>query len=390
MANDYALDTDVAHLPVVIGKHYTLSFDLELDGTTGGTELFHASIAEFDAAGGYLGEGVGYNPTLPTDQTFHHYSVGYVPQHGTTAKIVIGFRPINPGFVSALVLDNVVLASIPQTNVTWGTPVNISGDSDVSTSGTLDRAYNFGNGPAATVNGVTFAAFAAGGVTATVGQTTLQALGDLSQGGLNACGCFASGVAPYAGLSAGYQELLGGGVFDWDNINHSYTLALDGLTTGKTYQIQIWSSDSSVYGAGSRNTTVIDGTGANSVTLSEGTGTDGSLGQYVIGTFTANSSEQVLTFNYASWAMDLMSAFQLRVLPSYATTPTNIVFSVSGGNPLHLTWPASHLGWIAQSNSVNLASAGSWFDIAGSASVTSLSIPINPTTPKVFYRLRLP
>jgi hypothetical protein len=73
-----------------------------------------------------------------------------------------------------------------------------------------------------------------------------------------------------------------------------------------------------------------------------------------------------------------------------SSTPTNIVFSVSGGNTLNLTWPGSHLGWFAQSNSVSLADTNYWFDIIGSDAVTNLSIPISPALPKVFYRLRLP
>jgi len=80
----------------------------------------------------------------------------------------------------------------------------------------------------------------------------------------------------------------------------------------------------------------------------------------------------------------------LQVVSSVNPTPTNIVFSVSGGTNLTLTWPASHMGWYAQSNSVSLASPSSWFDIPGSQTTTSLSITINPTLPEVFYRMRLP
>jgi hypothetical protein len=80
----------------------------------------------------------------------------------------------------------------------------------------------------------------------------------------------------------------------------------------------------------------------------------------------------------------------IAVTGGMASTPTNIVFSVSGGNTLHLTWPGSYLGWIAQSNSINLANTNYWFDIAGSASVTNLNIPISPSLPNVFYRLRHP
>ncbi|HEY4415205.1 MAG TPA: LamG-like jellyroll fold domain-containing protein [Verrucomicrobiae bacterium] len=74
---------------------------------------------------------------------------------------------------------------------------------------------------------------------------------------------------------------------------------------------------------------------------------------------------------------------------SIASYPTNITFSVSGGS-LSLTWPATHLGWIAQSNSVALANTNDWFDIAGSQSATNLNITIIPGSTNVFYRLRHP
>ena len=71
---------------------------------------------------------------------------------------------------------------------------------------------------------------------------------------------------------------------------------------------------------------------------------------------------------------------------SVANYPTNITFSISVSN-LNLSWPATHLGWYVQSNSVNLANSNFWHDIPNSQSGTSLSISINPTKTNVFYRL---
>ena len=51
---------------------------MELDGITGGTMALTVGIAEFDVNGTFLGTGTNYTPTLPTDQTFHHYSRDYV------------------------------------------------------------------------------------------------------------------------------------------------------------------------------------------------------------------------------------------------------------------------------------------------------------------------
>jgi autotransporter-associated beta strand protein len=82
------------------------------------------------------------------------------------------------------------------------------------------------------------------------------------------------------------------------------------------------------------------------------------------------------------------------VTSTIASNPTNITFTVSGST-LTLGWPEDHRGWIlqAQTNSLNVgltAPSGTWFDVAGSSSVTNVVITINPAKPTVFYRLRNP
>jgi len=79
----------------------------------------------------------------------------------------------------------------------------------------------------------------------------------------------------------------------------------------------------------------------------------------------------------------------LTVVNGTASNPINMTFGVSG-NALTLSWPADHLGWFAQSNSVSVVSPGTWFDIPGSDSVTTLSLPMNAARTNVFYRLRHP
>jgi autotransporter-associated beta strand protein len=74
--------------------------------------------------------------------------------------------------------------------------------------------------------------------------------------------------------------------------------------------------------------------------------------------------------------------------PAFPTTGTNLTFSVSGRS-LTFTWPASYLGSVLQSNSVNIASNSLWFAISGSASVTNLTLPV-ATNGTVFYRLNTP
>lgn len=79
---------------------------------------------------------------------------------------------------------------------------------------------------------------------------------------------------------------------------------------------------------------------------------------------------------------------------SIASNPTNITFSASGGS-LNLSWPPTHLGWILQtqtnSRAIGLTTpTNTWFDVAGSASLTNTSIPITAANPTVFFRLRKP
>ena len=79
----------------------------------------------------------------------------------------------------------------------------------------------------------------------------------------------------------------------------------------------------------------------------------------------------------------------LVVASSVNTNPTNITATVSG-NTLSLSWPADHLGWTLQTNSVGLTATNQWFPYPGSASVTNVSIPMDNTKTNVFFRMVYP
>jgi hypothetical protein len=93
-------------------------------------------------------------------------------------------------------------------------------------------------------------------------------------------------------------------------------------------------------------------------------------------------------FNNTTSPTFITGSGSLLVFP-VATNPTNIVFSLSGTN-LNLSWPADHLGWTLQTNAVSVANPNAWFAYPGSSGVTTLPIPISPSTPKVFFRLVYP
>jgi hypothetical protein len=71
------------------------------------------------------------------------------------------------------------------------------------------------------------------------------------------------------------------------------------------------------------------------------------------------------------------------------TQPTNLVASVTG-NHLSLHWPADHIGWGLQSNSVGLTATGSWFPVAGSIVTNQIILPMDGTRTNVFFRMVYP
>jgi hypothetical protein len=120
-------------------------------------------------------------------------------------------------------------------------------------------------------------------------------------------------------------------------------------------------------------------------------GTNLSGGTYSYATLAANYPANFpATWTAVTGAAATSASGSITVLAAtIASNPTNITVAVSG-NTLTLTWPADHLGWIAQSNSVSLINTNYWFDIPNSQSVTQLNITMNTALTNVFYRLRHP
>jgi hypothetical protein len=60
-----------------------------------------------------------------------------------------------------------------------------------------------------------------------------------------------------------------------------------------------------------------------------------------------------------------------------------------GGTHLQVSWPAVYQGWElqAQTNWPGTGLGTNWFPVAGSTTNTQLSIPVDPSSPGVFYRL---
>ena len=207
--------------------------------------------------------------------------------------------------------------------ITWGTPVNIAGDSDVSTTGTPVYAYAW-IGTSQAVNGVSF-----------TGTTNTGAGGadiSLFNFGYNT-NQYTSSANPFHSLSAAYQSILTGG--DFNIFGDQASVTLQNLIVGHTYQVQVWVCDPRPVNG--RTGTI---TGGNTVTmLYSVNNVAGSPGQYTIGTFIADGTSQ--SFTMSSNGSTQINAIQLRdntifhaismtpVPGTTVTTPTNVTVGVN-------------------------------------------------------------
>jgi hypothetical protein len=228
-------------------------------------------------------------------------------------------------FIGAASFGGSTFASVVNP-VTWGAPTNITGNSDISTLGTFIAAFNM-NGSAVVLNGVSFAPFAI------TSQTTSATNGNYmileNPGHLLAESGLGSSSAPFSSLSASYQTLLSTAVSSDDN--NTITLLMNGLTIGQSYQFQWWLNASSDLGSGSGfRTTASSG---NNVTLDDNvTNAQGGVGQYALGTFTAVSSQQAISFFGTDGTQaPTIDAFQLRSIPEPSSIDLLGIAGLLGG-----------------------------------------------------------
>ncbi len=264
------------------------------------------------------------------------FAPGVVAGHGCRTTIT---KPLARVVLATLALGGwcAVAHAAP---VVWGTPQTISGESDVSTAGSLLYAYNVGQSTvaAATVNGVLFSAYpfpiGASSQTVTVGNVTMTESPDFLVGYF-----VGSSASPYAGLSATYKGLLdeGGGA----GFPDAMTMTFGGLSPGQQYLFQWWASNA-------RNTPVVNtatATATNSVTLDTNlTDTDGGLGQFVTGTFTADGTTQEIVLTGVGIANPIINAFQIRAVPEPSTCVMALTGLACGGYSMwrrrtERTWP---------------------------------------------------
>ena len=189
--------------------------------------------------------------------------------------------------------------------IVWSAPQNITGDSDVDTTGTLFASANF-SGANQTVNGVTFAAFTytTGTSSQTVGNITVTGTGLVNS-------TYSTTSTPYGSLSTAYKALLGP-LLTQTGTSNQLTFSLSNLTVGDQYTIQYWVNDPRTNGSGR---TVRVGTQTLDANTTD---SGGGIGQWVRGVFVADATSQNFTAASAvgsSSAVSYANAMQVRVLP---------------------------------------------------------------------------
>ena len=182
--------------------------------------------------------------------------------------------------------------------ITWGTATTISADTDVNTNGTALYAYAGGVTTASTnVNGATFTAgsgFAAwGNVSFTAGFTAFNGT------------AFTIAASPFQDLTNNYKTVLVGAAYGGTAAG---TVSLNGLTPGHDYSVQIWVNDPRA--AGNGRTETITG---SSVTLDYNNyDAAGGVGQYSIGVFAADSTNQSFALTPSASGTVQLNAISVR------------------------------------------------------------------------------
>lgn len=213
----------------------------------------------------------------------------------------------------------VVAATAGASTITWGPATDTTGPSNISTTGTLVKAFDSG-GSGVTVNGVLFAAAGGAGddvFTALSAGTFTQFDDNADLGDANLDTLLRTG---------NYLAPLGS--------PPPTVITLSGLTSGLQYELQLFMMDqrnspssppAGCAGCADRTTTLTSG--ANSVALEADPGnTAGSpFGQFALGTFTADASTQTFevtgtcVFFGSECSLRQVNAWQLRAVPEPAS-----------------------------------------------------------------------
>ena len=228
--------------------------------------------------------------------------------------------------VTACLILMILSALTAHAQITWGSPTQIVGDTDISTTGSLLYAYNLTDpgdliGASVTINTVPFTGFATNGAQSYSSGSDFTISANPGHG-VDGDHDLGNALVPNGAMSSNYITLLKLGS---STLRDSLFLSVNVAQAG-TYQLQLWVNYSSWTDAQHPSETVSDNFG-NSIQMQYNTepttktGGNG-LGQYVIGTFTApaGGGSQLIRIDALQdvnvGASAILNAFQVRQIPS--------------------------------------------------------------------------
>ena len=238
--------------------------------------------------------------------------------------------------LASVVTTGLIITSTANTaraaSITWGTPSTIIGDSDIVNVGSLVSAYSFGglSVDARTINGVTFSPFPIPDNVSTVTQEQLTVnfpVFDVVSGVSN----YGSTLAPFAALSTNYKAMLSTAAVASSSTAARIEMTYSGLAVGNAYTLQMWISNANfdLFFP----LAVDDGNGINNRQLdTNSTNGAGGVGQYVVGTFVANSTTQNFRVRSPGSIPAFVNAVQLRTtqVPEPAAASLILLAGISG------------------------------------------------------------
>ena len=203
--------------------------------------------------------------------------------------------------------------------ITWSGQSLINGDSDVSTQGSLVYAYSLGNNVTPVVNGVSFTPAVSNNGSPNYDYADGNVLlhNYIQYTGFSAPNTVTSG-SQYASLltSAGYAPNAGNDMVFTINV-----------TSGQTYRIEMWANDARGFHVGSvENLTDSSGGTAGGLTIAQAY-TTGFGGTFTTGTFTADSTSQVITID-GTVDEQQINAFQLRNITAIPEPASGLLLGI--------------------------------------------------------------
>lgn len=107
-----------------------------------------------------------------------------------------------------------------------------------------------------------------------------------------------------------------------------------------------------------------------------------------------NTVTLLVTDSYGRTATATKTAYITVTVQTIPATGTNLTYTVGNGN-ITINWPSNYVGWIlqAQTNQINVGlsvNTNDWHDVWASTNGASMTLPLDPANPSVFFRMRHP